>query len=270
MSKLIIILFREFLEISIIVNLIAASTHVIKGSRFYIFIGLFLGGLISLIFSYFIQYISPSFNGMGEDIFNAIILLCTSLAILWTVIWIKINQNSIKDKSSDLVNKISNQNYQKIMISFIVISSVLREFVEIVLLCYGVVLSSKLETHEYIIAFVLGASGGLLFGLILYKGLQAITKKYLFKIFTILLILISASMCSEAVKILNSSGIILFLSDPLWDISHIISDTSFIAKILKLFSIGYSSSPSKIEVIFYMIPIISFLILSKKIKNSNK
>jgi high-affinity iron transporter len=267
MIKLSIILFREFLEISLIVNIIAASTQSIVGSRLYISIGLFFGAIISLLFGYFTAYIASSFDGIGEELLNVITLLLTSFAILWTIIWMKIEQGKIKSQASDIANKISENHYQKIMISFIVASSVIREFTEIALFSYGIISSSNIKTYEYILSLLIGGSTGLLFGLIIYQSLKSIAKKYLFKIFSILLLLISASMASEAAKILNSSGIILWLCDPIWNTSNLISDTSVIANILKLLSIGYSSSPSIMEAIFYMIPIIIFLIFSRKTKN---
>jgi high-affinity iron transporter len=266
MSKLLIVLFREFLEISLIINIISECTGSIKGSRLYISTGLFIGAISSLLFSYFIENISKSFNQYGEEIVNVIILILTSIAILYTVIWIKINQMQIKDKSFDAVNKISNLNYSKFTISFIVASSVLREFIEIALLSYGIMASSELKTSEYLIILILGGGGGLIFGLLIYKTLKSVIKKYLFKAFSVMLILISASMASEAAKILISSGIITTLNEPIWNIENVISDKNIIAQILKLLSIGYSSSPSIIETIFYFLPILGFFIFSKKVK----
>ncbi len=266
MIKLSIILFREFLEISLIVNIIAASTQSILHSRLYIFLGLLFGALASLLFGHFTGYIANSFDGIGEEMLNVIILLITSFAILWTIIWMKIEQIKIKNSALDIANKISEDKYQKIMISFIVASSVIREFTEIALFSYGIISSSNVRVYEYILSLLIGGTMGLLVGLILYQSLKAIAKKYLFKIFSILLLLISASMASEAAKILNSSGIILWLSDPIWNTSNLISDTGIIANTLKLLSIGYSSSPSIMEAIFYMIPIMIFLIFSRKPK----
>jgi high-affinity iron transporter len=75
--------------------------------------------------------------------------------------------------------------------------------------------------------------------------------KYLFKISFALLILIAASLASEAAGILTSIGFLDIYNEPLWDSSWFISDFSITGRILKIL-IGYNAQPNSMQLMFYI------------------
>ena len=105
----------------------------------------------------------------------------------------------------------------------------------------------------------------------IYFGLIKFAGKYIFKISTILLILISAGLAAEAAGALASAGIIEIFSDQLWDSSWLIEDRSTTGKLLKII-IGYNSRPNIIQMVFYLgtigLNIILLNIRTRIIKNN--
>ena len=79
--------------------------------------------------------------------------------------------------------------------------------------------------------------------------------EYIFRISTVLLILIAAGLASEAAGILTSSGIIEVYREALWDTSGIVDNGSVIGKLLRI-TIGYDSKPNGMQIIFYFSTII--------------
>jgi high-affinity iron transporter len=89
MFKIAIIVFREFLEISLLLGVIMAVTKPIHNSKIYIILGSMVGIITSAIFAIFIRSITISFGGLGDEIIDASIILITALLISWTVVWMQ-------------------------------------------------------------------------------------------------------------------------------------------------------------------------------------
>jgi len=82
-----VIVFREMLEMVLVVGVLLAATRGLTGSRFWIGLGVF-GGLLGAVFlAVFMERMEASFDGDGEFIFNAVVLLLASTLIAWTVLW---------------------------------------------------------------------------------------------------------------------------------------------------------------------------------------
>ena len=143
----------------------------------------------------------------------------------------------------------------------IVASTIFREGAEIILLIYGAS-SAPLSASEYVIGLVIGSISGFIVGVVIYTGLIKLAGKYIFKISTILLILIAAGLASEAAGILTSVGVIEIYRETLWDTSWLIDNNSILGKLLHI-TIGYDSKPNGMQIIFYFSSIIFTLIMMK-------
>lgn len=72
MLQIAIVVFREVLEIALILGILASATKEIKGRSNYIFAGLALGILLAIALAFFTDQISNSLNGMGQEFFNGL------------------------------------------------------------------------------------------------------------------------------------------------------------------------------------------------------
>ena len=67
MSQISIIIFREILEISIIISIIAAATKELKNRTHYINIGLIAGVIGSILIATIADNIANAFDGIGHE-----------------------------------------------------------------------------------------------------------------------------------------------------------------------------------------------------------
>ena len=258
MIKLTIILFREFLEIALIINLVLSITKEFVGSKKYVFLGIFIAGLLSIVLGTLAEQLGSLADGVGEELLTIVILLSASAMILLSLIWIKkinVKKNILHLASSSLDNKKLN-----FMICLIVASALLREGTEIILFSVGVVASTMINKSEYIVSLAIGAFSGLTCGFLIFRILSTMLKKYIFTITNIMLLILASILASEAAKIMVSAGMVSILSEPAWNLTHILPESNKLGYIMN-FVLGYSDSPFKLQLLFYMAPIVIFLIL---------
>ncbi|WP_341790579.1 FTR1 family protein [Rickettsia endosymbiont of Polydrusus tereticollis] len=265
MFKIALIVFRECLEISLLLGIILAVIKQIEKSRLYIIAGILLGVVSASIFAFFTRKISLSFGGMGDELFDSCVMILTTILISWTIIWMQGYGVKVKLHLNDLSAKISEGSGSYIMLVLLVASTILREGAEIIILVYSISSIETLTSSVYLQGVIIGTTTGFLLGLIIYFGLIKITnQKYIFKISTILLMLIAGGFAASAAGILTSSGLITFLSDQLWDSSWLISDKSITGKVLHIVT-GYIARPNGLQVVayFFTIGLINILIQIK-------
>ncbi|MGI4776367.1 MAG: FTR1 family iron permease [Janthinobacterium lividum] len=266
MLKIAIVVFRECVEISLLLGIIMAITKKVGNSRLYITAGLVVGMVGASLFAFFTQYISFAFAGMGEEVFDSAIIILTVILISWTIIWMKGYESELRCKLADISNKINDGFTGHLMLVLVVAATILREGAEIILLIYGISSAEKISVDDYLIGFCTGALSGLLLGSIIYLGLVKFAGKYIFKISSFLLIFIAAGLASQAAAKLTSIGVITVLLDQLWDSSWLVSDHSYSGKLLNTV-IGYNAKPNGMQLVFYAgtIFLITVLMTAKNI-----
>ena len=261
MFKIAIIIFRECLEIALLLGIILASTRHIKNSRLYVITGAMIGVVLASIFAFFIRIVTATYGTYGDELFDSSVILVTAIIISWTVVWMQGYTQKIKNNLGKLSEKITTGTASKMLLIAIVATAILREGAEIILLVYGVS-SAGLSASEYIIGLAIGGISGFAVGVIIYSGLIKLAGKYIFRISTILLILIAAGLASEAAGILTSVGVIEVYRDTLWDTSWLVDNNSMVGKLLRI-TIGYDSKPNGMQLIFYVSSIMFTLAMMK-------
>ncbi|MDX2050240.1 MAG: FTR1 family protein [Rickettsiaceae bacterium] len=261
MHQIAIVVFREFLEISILIGLFCSVGKTIKDFRFILASGMLLGVFGSSLVAFFTGAISNSLDGIGQEVFDAIIIFSTSVIIAITVIWMKQQSRHISEKAQNIAEQYDSSFYAKIMFIILIASSIFREGVEIVLILHSFYHVSD-DPMNYLIGFSLGALLGVAVGVVIYLGLFSISAKYVFAISSFLMTFIAAGLASESAKIISSVGLISKFQDVLWDTSGIISDYGIIGKFLKIM-IGYSSRPKEIEFLVYIVTLLSIFLASQ-------
>lgn len=268
MLKIALVIFREMLEISLILGIVFASTSSIKNSRVYIIAGMMGGFIGAAILAFFITTISSSMSGYGEEIIDVAIIMVTVIVVGTTAIWVKNSGYEINNKLKKLVNVEDDSQKPKVMLLLVVATTIFRESTEIVLYLHALASAYNVSTTDYIMGFILGTFAGVGAAIGVNYSMSKIGVKYLFKVSFILLALVAASLASEAAGILTSVGIVSFLSDTIWDSEDFISDFSLIGKILKIL-VGYNSKPNGLQIIFYLGTLLFVYIGSKLGKKQN-
>ncbi len=254
-----IVTFREVLEMALIVGVVLAATVGLPGRMRWILGGMAAGVLGSCVVAFFTESISNFAHGVGQELFNAMILFTASLIIGWTAIWMKTHARTMVKKIKEQGVKIVDGELPKITLSLIIGLAVLREGAEIVLFTYGMLASGQ-AVHEVLSGCALGLAVGALIGFGIYKGLVAIPTKYIFQVTTWLLLLLTAGMSSMGAKYLVAAGYFDTMSSTVADFSAILSEKSTFGKIMQVL-FGYSERPMEIQVVFYLVTLLGSVAL---------
>ena len=262
MLQIAIIVFREILEIALIIGILSAATKDIKGSTKWILSGLGLGILASLFLAISTDKISDSLDGMGQEFFNGLILVSASFLIGWTIIWMQKHAKSISGELKRLSKSVQEGRKPLYILAIVVLLSTVREGAEIVLFTYGYFLSGT-SISQIILGLIIGSLSGITIGLALYLGILKASGKYFFMITTWLLIFLSCGILSQGLGFWISADLIPALGNPAIDLTNFISQKSIIGKILNMF-FGYVDRPAGMQLIAYFSNL-AILILGLKI-----
>jgi high-affinity iron transporter len=250
MLKVAIIVFREVLEIALVISILVAATKGIKGRNKWIFAGIGLGILGALLLAAFTSNISDSLNGVGLEVFNASILLASSAMISWTVIWMTKYGRQISANLKQLGKSVANGEASLFALMPVVAFAVLREGAEIVLFSYGSFASGD-KISDLILGGIAGFGCGVLVGFGLYFGLLKMLGKHFFSVTSWLLIFLAAGMIAQAIGFLSSANLVPEIVYPIWDSSFLVSEQGILGKVLHAL-FGYIAKPSAAQLIGYI------------------
>ena len=260
-----LIVFREIVEIAIILTILLLATNNIKGRRAYIVLGIAIGVIGAIILALLTNKITDLADGYGQEITNIAILSMAIVMISWTVIWMKKESSRFSKAAFETGKKIEVGEEPKIILSLIIASSIFREGAEIVLFTQGFLAGDE-PNFAFFVSVMLGCVAGVVFGLMFYLGVIKFAFKYIFSFTSVLLILLASSLSAQIAKNLIQANIVTAFSKPLWNSSWIVSNGSFFGQLLTNF-FGYNARPTGLELSFYSITLI-FLFITKQQVNA--
>jgi high-affinity iron transporter len=220
-----IIIFRETLEIAMIIGIMLAATQGLANRMIWI-VGGAAGGLLGAgLIAVLAKTISASLSGMGQEFFNALILFTAALLIGWTTLWVRANARTLKTHLHKAGQDLKDGQLPLYSLAIVIGLALLREGSEIVLFIYGMTLSSQ-STSSIVAGTLLGLGFGSAAGVMLYYGLLKIPMRYMMEVISWLLIFMVAGLASQGVGHLLSAGFFSEWSRPIWDISWLLSNDS--------------------------------------------
>ncbi|MGE4373403.1 MAG: FTR1 family protein [Xanthobacter sp.] len=255
------IIFREVLEAGIVIGVVLAASEGIRGRGWWISGGV-LGGIIgSAILALFASRISNMFDGSGQEILNATILAVAVVMLIWTVVWMASHGREMVVEMQTVGRDVQEGRKPLTALAIVVGMAVLREGVEIVLFMYGIMATGAETPVDVAIGGALGLAGGAVLSFVLYRGLVAVPVKYLFKVTGVVITLLAAGLAAQSVGILQDSGFIQSLPDPVWDSSWLLSDEGALGRVLRTM-VGYRAQPTGMQVIAYLATVAVIVVLS--------
>lgn len=261
MLAALLIVFREVLEAGIIVGVVLAASEGIRGRGLWISAGIIGGILGSALLALFASEISNAFEGSGQEVLNAAILGIAMVMLVWTVVWMASHGRQMVAEVKAIGSDVKAGRKPLTALAVVVGMAVLREGAEIVLFVYGIVSAGMETMQDVALGSLVGLLGGVAVSFILYRGLVAIPLKYMFKVTSILIMLVAAGLAAQAVGILQDAGFIQSLSDPVWDTGWLLADDGAIGRVLRTM-IGYRAEPTGMQVLAYLATVVTALVLS--------
>jgi high-affinity iron transporter len=263
-----VIVFREVLEAALIIGIVAAATRDVPGRSRWIVGGLLLGLLGSALVASSTGQISELADGVGQELFNAIILGVAVLMLAWHNIWMASHGKELATNAQKVGNAIRDGASELSVLLAVVGIAVLREGSETVLFLYGIATSEQAGTSSMLLGGAIGVITGIAVGYALYKGLLRIPMRWFFTATSVLVLLLAAGMASQAAHYLIQADLIPALISPLWDSSAILPEKSILGMLLHSL-IGYDASPAGMQLVFYVTTIVAIAAGMKWIDQAN-
>jgi len=245
------IVFREMLEMAMIVGILMAATHQVTASRRWIGGGVALGLSGAMLLAWFMEEMEAAFDGTGEFIFNAVVLSLASMLLAWTVVWMSKQGQIMATQMRQAGQDFSAGSMSGMALLLITFSAVVREGSEAVFFLFGAWQVGDQDSNSMVAGGLLGVVLGIGCGYLLYKGLLKISIQHVFQVIAWLLMLVAAGMASQACWNLVVIEWLPPLIDPLWNSSSILSQDSWLGELLHVL-MGYDDRPSALQVIVFV------------------
>ena len=246
-----ILVFREVLEAALVVSVVFAATRGVPGRERWIGAGIAAGVLGSVAVALSAGVIADAAAGMGQELFNAVVLFAAVVMIAWHAIWMATHGRQLALQLQALGSEVSVGHRPLVALLLVVALAVLREGSEVVLFLFAQVAGGS-GWADIAGGIALGVAGGFATGLALYFGLLRIPVRHFFTATNWLLLLLAAGMASQGAGFLVQADLLPSLGPQLWDTSALLSDRSLLGQTLHAL-IGYDARPAGVQVLFYVL-----------------
>ncbi len=260
MLAALIIVFREVLEAGLVVGVVLAATRGLKGRGAWISLGLLGGVLGACVVAVFAGRIAGMFQGSGQEMLNAAVLLVAVAMLCWHNVWMATHGRELARELKRVGRDVFEGRRPLTALAVVCGVAVLREGSEVVLFLYGVVAGGAATARDIMIGGAFGILAGALVSAALYRGLIAIPLKHLFRTLTALITLLGAGLAAQAIDFLQQGGWLQTWSNPLWDTSGILSQGSLLGQVLHTL-IGYIDRPTGLELVAYAGVVLGMVLL---------
>ena len=244
------IVFREVLEIALVLGIVMAATRGLPDRGMLAVLGLAIGIAGSVVIAFFTDAISQAVDGMGQELFNACIIFIAVGFLSWTVIWMKRHGRAMAQHLGAVGRDVMAGEKGLYVLVGVIALATFREGAEVVLFTYSLAVSGT-ALSAIVTGGLIGAAGGAVVGLMLYFGLLKTVRRHLFTVTSWMLILLIAGLAAQGANFLIAAGVLPALSARIWDTSHIIAGHSLAGETLGVL-IGYTPRPSGMELLFYI------------------
>lgn len=251
-----IIVFREVLEAAIIIGIVTAATRDIPGRKRWIAAGLLTGLAGSGLVAASTDTIAAMASGIGQELFNAIVLGIAVLMLAWHNIWMASHGAALAFDARSVGRNIREGRSECSILLVVVGLAVLREGSETVLFLYGIAASDGTGVSAMLLGGLIGVAAGIVVGYALYAGLLKIPMRWFFAATAALVLLLAAGMASQAARFLIQADLLPSLAAPLWDTSVLLPEHSVAGMLLHSLT-GYDARPAGMQIVFYVITLIA-------------
>jgi high-affinity iron transporter len=264
-----IIVFREVLEASLIIGILAAATRSVPHSRRWLGAGLLAGLMGSGVVAAFTDVIGSLASGIGQEVFNAIVLGIAVLMLAWHNIWMSSHGAALAKSAKSVGKDITDGTSECSALLVIVGLAVLREGSETVLFLYGIAASNDGGQSSMLLGGLIGMLAGIALGYTLYAGLVRVPMRWFFTATGILVLLLAAGMASQAAHFLIQADLLPSLASPLWDTSSVLPESGLPGMLLHSL-VGYDSRPAGMQIVFYLVALVAIFTGMKLVARSRQ
>jgi len=257
-----LLVFREVLEAALIVSIVFAATRGVPARGGWVGGGIAVGVVGAIVVALFASSIAAAVSGMGQELFNASILLAAVAMIGWHAIWMASHGKELATQMKSVGSAVQAGSRPLSALLIVVAIAVLREGSEVVLFLYGIAISGGDSAVSMALGGLYGLVLGVGIGMVTYLGLVHIPNRHLFAVTGWLIALLAAGMAAQAVAFLQQAQVVTAGTQILWNSSWLISDGSITGKVLHTL-IGYTAQPTGMQLIVYVLTLTAIFTLMR-------
>ena len=180
MISAMVIVFREVLEMTLILGVLLAATRGVTHSRQWIGFGALVGLMGAVVVALFMDEMESSMNGDGELVFNAVVLSLAAIMMAWTVLWMSQHGREMSARMKQVGSSVLEGELPITALFFVALSAVMREGSEAVFFLFGAAQAISTDGWNMLWGSLLGLLAGATVGFILYHSLIRIPVRQLF------------------------------------------------------------------------------------------
>lgn len=249
MFAIALVVFREVFEIALILGVLMAATRGLANRIQWVWVGIFGGLAGAALIAFFADRISQAFEGMGQEILNAAILLTAAGLIGYTVIWMTRHAPELTREFKEISKEVIQGKKPIHTLAVVVGLSVLREGAEIVMFTYSAFVTGG-KIFDLAVGSLFGVCAGATIGVIIYYGLMKVPTRQIFAVTSWMLVLLTAGMVSHAFGYLTAAGKVPEIVPAVWDTSGLMSEDSLLGHVFSVLT-GYTARPSGMQILMY-------------------
>lgn len=242
MTSAVIIVLREVLEAMLLICMLMASSSAMGFKLRWLVPALLAGLSGALAYALLLEQISMSFEGFGQEIVNSLLLIMTSILLAAH------NFFAVRSLVSSNGPGAHSQAVLAVLIGAAAMG-VTREGSEIYLYAYSYGLVAG-DVTSVLSGGAIGAGIGLSLGTFIYYGLKTLPPRRCLQFSCAIALIIGAGMMSQAALFLAQADI-LPATEPLWDSSSLIMESSLLGELLQA-AIGYEASPTLVQISLHL------------------
>lgn len=269
MLATLVIVFREVIEAGLIIGVVLAATKGVPLRSLWVSYGVAGGVAGACLVALFAGAIAGLFEGSGQELFNASILLLAVAMLTWHNVWMASHGREMAQEMKEIGVEVSAGNRSLTALAIVVGIAVLREGSEIVLFLYGIAASGGASSASMLLGGLVGIAGGAVITALLYFGLLAIPTRKLFAVTTGLITLLAAGLAAQAVFYLQQAGYLRIWTRSLWNSNWLLDEHSLVGQLLHTL-IGYSARPNAMQLIAYLGTIAVIVVLMRTTTRAGK
>jgi high-affinity iron transporter len=262
MLSALVIVFREVIEAGLIVGIVMAATKGVPRRAWWIAYGVIAGVLGACVVAAFAGQIADLFEGAGQELFNASILLLAVMMLTWHNVWMAGHGRAMARDMKNVGAAVASGERPLTALSVVVGVAVLREGSEVVLFLYGIASQGGTSNLAMLSGGILGLAAGAAISALMYFGLLAIPAHRLFSVTSGLITLLAAGMAAQAVLFIQQAGYLQFLMTAVWNTSAVLPEGSLLGRLLHTL-VGYTDQPNGLQLIVYVGVILGVTMLAR-------
>lgn len=262
MLSALLIVFREVIEAGLIVGIVLAATTGVPKRNMAVSVGVLAGVLGACLVAAFAGGLASLFQGSGQELFNATILLLAVMMLTWHNVWMASHGREMARELKAAGHEVVTGKRTLAALGVVVGVAVLREGSEVVLFLYGIAAQGGVSNAGLLAGGALGLAAGAAVSALMYLGLLTIPAGRLFQVTSGLITLLAAGMAAQAVLFLQNGGYINFLTGTIWDTSWLLKEDSIPGRLLHTL-VGYVQAPDGAQIAAYLATIAAILLLMR-------